>query len=103
MSKARIVWGNQMILISQFRFQQRLIHPGRGRQPVQEQNRRSIFWPGLSIENIDVIDSNCAVGNFSESVCDIHNEGDSSKNYRCPFHMISKMTSTTAGVPIGRL
>jgi hypothetical protein len=28
---------------------------------VQEQNRRSIFRPGLSIENIEITDADCAV------------------------------------------
>jgi hypothetical protein len=38
---------------------------------VQEQNLRSIFRPGLSIENVEIIDADCVVGNFAKSNCDI--------------------------------
>jgi hypothetical protein len=45
---------------------------------VQEQDRRSIFRPSLAIENIEIIDADCAVGNFSQSIRDVHNKYDCS-------------------------
>jgi hypothetical protein len=35
---------------------------------VQEQNPRSTFRPGLSIEDFEIIGADCAVGNFTESI-----------------------------------
>jgi hypothetical protein len=33
---------------------------------VQKQNRRSILRSGLSIENIEIVNPDCAVENFAE-------------------------------------
>ena len=76
-SKAGIVRSDEMVVAGQVRLQQRLIHPGRRGQPVEKQNRRSIFWSGLSIENIKIVDPDCAVENFTESICEVHDEDDS--------------------------
>ncbi len=86
MPKAGIVRRDQVILSGQLGLEQRLIHPGRRWQPVQEQNRRSIFRPGLSIEDIEITDADSVIGNFAEHVGYVHEEDSSDEDVRGSFH-----------------
>jgi hypothetical protein len=39
-------------------------------------NRRSIARPRLSIEDIEIIDADCAVENFTNCIRDVHSKND---------------------------
>jgi hypothetical protein len=47
---------------------------------------RFIFRSRLSIENIEIIDADCTVRNFTKSICEVHNENGSKQDTRGAFH-----------------
>jgi len=67
---------------------------------MQQQNRRSIFRPSLSIEDIEIIDPDRAVGNFAKSICDVHNEDYPKQGLPRPVlqHLLSTVSTDDACV-----
>jgi len=67
---------------------------------MQQQNRRSIFRPSLSIEDIEIIDPDRAVGNFAKSICDVHNEVYPKQGLPRPVlqHLLSTVSTDDAYV-----
>ena len=60
MAEPGVIWRDQVIAIGQL-VEQRLKHPGRGREPVQQQDDRCVYGAGLAIKNRESIHCNVSI------------------------------------------